>query len=347
MKSWYSIAAKAATNQTEISIFDEIGYWGISAKQFITDLKTVDPAHNILLRIHSPGGEVFDGNAIYNALKRHPGGVTVQIEGLAASMATVIALAGSPVRMSANGFFMIHNPWSIAMGDAEDMREQAELLEKIQAGIVNAYAAKSGQSAEQVQAWMDAETWFTAEEALAAGFIDEITDAIAIAASANKFARVGKFKNAPGDLTAPEVIMDEISATPEVIEEIPVEEIIEETPAVEVVEENPETPAPPVEEAPETPVAVIPGAEGIIAKFNELQARFDTVSRERDNAITALAAERLALDRLERSLGVAAAKVIPSIEPEIANSLSITREQFDKLDTLEKDSFFRNGGKLT
>lgn len=336
MKSWYSISAKAAANQTEISIFDEIGYWGISAKQFIADLKNVDPSHSILLRIHSPGGEVFDGNAIYNALKRHPGGVTSQIEGLAASMATVIALAGSTVRMSANGFFMIHNPWSLAMGDAEDMREQAELLDKIQAGIVNTYVAKSGQSPEQVQAWMDAETWFTAAEALAAGLIDEITDAIAIAASANKFGCIGKFKNAPDDLTVPEVIMDQVQETAETIEEVTVEE----TP----VEETPETP---VEEASETPVAFIANADSIAAKFTAIAAERDAFKALSDKYKAQLDAEKLALDRLERSLGVAAAKVVPELEPESANSVSITRAQFDNLNTVEQNEFFRNGGKLS
>jgi len=343
MKSWYYISAKAELKQTEISIFDEIGYWGITAKQFITDLKSVDSSHNILLRIHSPGGEVFDGNAIYNALKRHAGGVTVQIEGLAASMATVIALAGSPVRMAANGFYMIHNPWGVALGDASGMREQAELLDKIQAGIVNAYVAKSGQKPEQVQAWMDAETWFTADEALAAGFIDEITEAHQMAASANKFDRLAKFQNAPEDLTCAEIIMSEVEETPEPIEEIPAAEIVEETPAVEEtpVEETP------VEDVPETPVAVIPGADSIMAKFNAVSLERDAFKAKAEKAEADLAAERLALSRLESSLGVATAKVVPAIEPDTTEILAITREQFDKLDAIEKDSFFRNGGKLT
>lgn len=339
MKSWYSISAKAELSQTEISIFDEIGYWGVSAKQFIGDLKSVPANHNILLRIHSPGGEVFDGNAIANALKRHPGGVTVQIEGLAASMATVIALAGSPVKMAANGFYMIHNPWGVAMGDAGDMREQAELLDKIQTGIVNAYADKSGQTVEQVQAWMDAETWFTADEALAAGFIDEITDAHKMAASANKFDRLAKFQNAPVNLTHNEIVMEENQST----EEIPAAEVVEEIAADEVVEETPA----PVEEIPETPVAVIANADSITAKFNAISAERDAFKALADSYKARIDASDLALDRLERSLGVAAAKVIPAVEPESSDSLTITRAQFDNLDTLEKDSFFRNGGKLS
>ena len=344
MKSWYSISAKAEQLTTEISIFDEIGYWGVSAKDFIADLKTVPANHKIALKIHSPGGEVFDGNAIANALSRHPGGFEAQIEGLAASMATVISLGGRPVKMAANGFYMIHNPWGMAVSDAAGMREQAELLDKIQTGIVNAYVAKSGQTAEQVQSWMDAETWFTAQEAKDAGFVDEITDAHQMAASANKFDRLAKFRNAPSDLTSPEIIMSDISATPEPTEEVTAVEVVEEIAAVEVVEETPETP---VEEVPETPVAVIAGAESILAKFNDLQARFDAVAVERDTAIAALAAERTALDRLERSLGVAAAKIVPAVEVDSPVSNTITRAQFDAMNTPEQNEFFRNGGKLS
>jgi hypothetical protein len=219
---------------------------------------------------------------------------------------------------------MIHNPWGVVMGDAENMRDQAILLDKIQAGIVNAYVAKSGKTSEEVQKWMDAETWFTAEEALAAGFVDEITDAVKIAACVNG---LGKFKNAPQNLTTQETVMEDItkpkaSGSTLLMHDGQKAEWVEvqdnEAPPVEVAEEiaiaEEVTPAAPVEEVHETPVAVIAGAESIIAKFNDLQTRFNAVTQERDFAVSALAQERLALDRLERSLGVAAAKVIPAVE---------------------------------
>ena len=339
MKSWYSIAAKAEQNSTEISIFDEIGYWGVSAKQFIADLKSIPAAHNIHLRIHSPGGEVFDGNAIANALKRHPGGVTVQIEGLAASMATVISLSGSPVRMSANGFYMIHNPWSVAMGDAEDMRDQADLLDKIQTGIVNAYAGKSGQTTEQIQSWMDAETWFTADEALAAGFIDEITDAHLMAASANKFDRLAKFQNAPRDLTAAVVVMDETQS----LEQPAADELVEEIAAVEEIEETPA----PVDEIHDAPVvAVISGADMILARFDAVSLERDKFKAKAEKAEADLAAERTALARLERSLGVAAAQIVPAVEPESSDPLVLTRGQFENLTPEARSSFLKNKGAL-
>ena len=348
MNTWYAISPKAELKQTEISIFDEIGMWGVSAKQFISDLQRVPADHSILLRIHSPGGEVFDGNAIANALQRR-GNVEVQIEGLAASMATVISLSGAPVKMAENGFYMIHNPWGMAMGDAAELRDQAELLDKIRLNMVNAYAAKSGQSAEQITEWMDAETWFTAAEAQAAGFIDEVTDGMAIAATANKFTRLARFKNPPANLTARAEQM-EIPSTPEVITYSPevaeeAAEIIEAT----VVSENADQSVPSDESSlsdesaevepaveekpePEMPVAKIAAADSILAKYNAIIAERDAIRAELsaykaqlDNVKAELDSERLALSRLEASLGLAAARVVPVIEnasPEAADPVA-------------------------
>jgi len=327
MRNWYALTPKPSVSETEISIFDEIGMYGISAKQFITDLKAIPATDRIVLKIHSPGGEVFDGNAIFNALQRR-GNVEVQIEGLAASMATVISLAGMPVKMAANGFYMIHNPWGVAMGDAAELRDQAELLDKIRSNMVGAYAAKSGQDPEQIQEWMDAETWFTAAEALSAGFIDEITDTLALAASSNKFARLAKFKNAPANLTAqPHRMEIEITPSPEIVEEVIADSIVSESvPAeeIEIIEEI--APADQVEVAPDaTPQPIVSpvslaAADSILAKYNAILA-------ERDSAIIALQAysakvetlrdelneERESFARLERSLGLSAARVVPII----------------------------------
>lgn len=333
MRNWYALTPKPSVSETEISIFDEIGMYGVSAKQFISDLKSIPATDRIVLKIHSPGGEVFDGNAIFNALQRR-GNVEVQIEGLAASMATVISLAGMPVKMAANGFYMIHNPWGVAMGDAAELRDQAQLLDKIRSNMVGAYAAKSGQSAEQIQAWMDSETWFTAEEALSAGFVDEITDTLSLAASSNKFARMAKFKNAPANLTAQPPRMQDteiITYSTEVAEQsaeiIDASIVTESVPAEqpEIIEEI--EPTVEAEVAPEaTPLTVVSpvslaAADSILAKYNAILA-------ERDSAILALQAysakveilrdelneEREAFARLERSLGLSAARVVPIIE---------------------------------
>lgn len=326
--NWYALSPNPALKQTEISIFDEIGMHGISADAFIRDLASIPADDKIILRIHSPGGEVFDGNAIFTALKRR-GNVEVQIEGIAASMATVISLAGAPVKMASNGFYMIHNPWGSALGDSYELRKQAELLDAIRLNMVRAYAAKSGQETEQIEDWMDAETWFTAEQALAAGFVDEITEGMAIAASATRFSALAKFRNAPANLTAPSVKMENPS-TPEIIAEEPeVIEIIEATVVSESVpEEQPEPEVPAAEpQAPEAPVVpvALAAADLILSKYNAIAAERDSIRAELVATKGQLASEREALARLEASLGLAAARVVPLIEnaaPEAADPVA-------------------------
>lgn len=158
----------------EIFLYDEIGFWGVTASQFIADL-TEQEADEITLRINSPGGDVFDGMAIFNAIRNDPRPITVEIDGLAASAASYIALAGDDVRMAENAFMMIHDAWSVVIGNAQEMRETAETLDKIDGQIAAMYARKSGGSVEDYRDLMDAETWFTAEEAKEIGLIDSIT----------------------------------------------------------------------------------------------------------------------------------------------------------------------------
>ncbi len=194
MKTWFEMKAAASGDKhTEVMIFDEIGLWGVTAKDFATALKAIPEDHAITVRINSPGGSVFDGYAIFNALKSRAASVTTKVEGLAASMASVIALAGSKVTAAANSMFMIHNPCSGVAGDSEDMRKTADLLDKLTSQLVGIYAGKSGKSEDEVRAAMDAETWFTAEEAKAWGLVDEVTDGVAAIASFD----ASRFRNAP------------------------------------------------------------------------------------------------------------------------------------------------------
>lgn len=169
---WYEITAKAEA--AEVWIYDEIGAWGIGAKQFISELNALKTPH-IDLHVNSPGGDVFDGAAIFNALKRHPARVTSHIDGLAASIATIIALGGDEIRMAENALFMIHNPWGFAGGTAEQIRKTADVLDKVRSTMIGVYVSKSGQTEEQIVEWLDAETWMDSAEALSAGFVDEIT----------------------------------------------------------------------------------------------------------------------------------------------------------------------------
>lgn len=161
-------------SEAEILLYDEIGFFGISANEFVRELKNID-AETIHIRINSPGGSVFDGVAMHNALKDHPARIVAHIDSLAASIASVIALAGDEIVMAENAFFMIHNPWTLAVGDAEQLRKDADLLDKVaDSTIRTSYMAKTGKSEDEIKAWMADETWFTAEEALAAGFVDSI-----------------------------------------------------------------------------------------------------------------------------------------------------------------------------
>jgi ATP-dependent Clp protease, protease subunit len=182
VKNWYSIKAKADQKTAEISIYDEIGYWGVTAKQFIGDLKAVD-ATTIKLAINSPGGAVFDALAIYNALRQHPAAVEVTIMGVAASAASVIAMAGDTIVMPENAFMMIHNPLNMAYGNADDLREMADVLDKIGASLIGIYAKRTGLPDDEIKALLDAETWLNAEEAVTKGFADELQAELKVAAA--------------------------------------------------------------------------------------------------------------------------------------------------------------------
>lgn len=180
-ESWYSIKA-AGRGVAEVLLYDEIGAWGITAQQFARDLKAMGDLAKINLHIHSPGGDVFEGTAIYNLLRNHPASVDVYIDGLAASMASVIAMAGDTIYMPENAMMMVHKPWGIQGGDADDMRRYAELLDKVEDTLVMAYANKTGKSADDIKALLKEETWMNGREAVAAGFADQLTEPLQAAA---------------------------------------------------------------------------------------------------------------------------------------------------------------------
>ena len=180
-KTWYNMTAAEGETSAEISIYDAIGSFDVNAKQFVDELKGIN-ADTINLRINSPGGSVIDGNAMFNALQRHPAKVITHIDGLAASMASVIAMAGDEVHMADNALLMIHNPWTFSMGDADELRADADLLDKMSASILSSYG-RSQYEAEELKNLMDEETWFTAQEAFDAGFVDHISTGLRAAAS--------------------------------------------------------------------------------------------------------------------------------------------------------------------
>lgn len=187
MKTWYSMKASADNGEAEICIFSEIGGWGVNAAQFDRDLKSLGNVKTLNVKINSPGGSVIEGTMIFNLLASHQARKVVDILGWAASMASVIAMAGDVVRMPSNTYMMIHNPWMSTAGDAEQLRKDADLLDKMKSGIMGAYRRKAkGLTDEELAALLDAETWMTAAEAKAKGFADEITGEVAAAASVDR-----------------------------------------------------------------------------------------------------------------------------------------------------------------
>lgn len=173
-ESWYRLAKK--DEDAEVLIYAEIGMWGITADDFVRDLREVD-AKTINLHLNSPGGSVFDGLAIYNALVRHDARIVVHIDGWAASIASVIAMAGDEIRIGESGYVMIHKPWSWAMGDAGVLRREADVLDKLEDGIVDIYVARTEGDRKKIQDWVGAETWFNGKEAVEAGFADVLVEA--------------------------------------------------------------------------------------------------------------------------------------------------------------------------
>lgn len=372
--SWYAIrAATSDSAPVEVSIHDEIGAWGVSAKQFLGELANIPAARAIALSLHSPGGEVFDGLAIYNALKSR-GNVDVTIAGLAASMASVIAMAGRTVTMPRNAYLMIHNPSGMAFGDSADMRELADLLDKLKGSLVSAYTERTGIDPEEIEEMMDAETWLTGEEAAAKGFVDSVSDTLALAASASFGSR---FAHAPRALfDTPSPVMETQNpettvAAPEAaaaVEETPVP--ASETPAVESADETPAAEADPAENMSDSDLlaaatatlkktratraqveALTAERDAALAKISELEAA-NTTLRSSVELVAQLRAEIAKMQEEEKTLAAQAAEIAAShglrpdaartLPPPVAESESDIAAQFAQItDPAARSAFFK------
>ncbi|MHB0998205.1 MAG: head maturation protease, ClpP-related [Armatimonadota bacterium] len=164
-------------------ISDEV-WWGdeVTPKAFADELTALGDISHIRVRINSPGGGVFAAHAIYNLLKMHSAKITVHIDGMAASAASVVAMVGDEIIMPKNSMMMIHNPWSYASGDARDLRKMADTLDQVRETIIAAYQAKTGIDRGQLINLLNAETWMTADQAKGYGFIDTISDSVKVSA---------------------------------------------------------------------------------------------------------------------------------------------------------------------
>lgn len=235
MSKWYSIRARqakprakesaAAETSAEVYIYGDIGesWWDetITARDFVKDIAALD-VDQLTVRINSVGGSVPDGLAIYNALKRHPAAVTVSIDGMAMSIASLIAMAGSTVEMAENAILMIHAPWTYAAGNSVDMRETADMLDKWAEAMATSYAAKTGKDQADVLALLTdgVDHYYTAAEAIAEGFVDTVVSALPIAASgaisADALARFGKTGFPPAAVAAQPSLKEIVTMTGQV-----------------------------------------------------------------------------------------------------------------------------------
>lgn len=188
---WYTIRAATDDTPARVSIYDEIGYFGVSAQDFTNELDNV--TGDLDVHISSPGGDIFDGVAIYQALMDRAGAVSITVDSLAASIASVIAMAASPgkLTMAPKATLMIHEGWAMCVGNAKDMTDTAALLDKMSDTIASIYADRTGKSATAWRQAMRAETWYSAQEAVEAGLADQVApkrgqqDAKAVAAAAS------------------------------------------------------------------------------------------------------------------------------------------------------------------
>ncbi|WP_035546372.1 head maturation protease, ClpP-related [Burkholderia sp. 9120] len=246
-RKWWDIRALTnaqGSSVAEIRIYDEIGFWGTDAKTFVARLDEVAAgADEVIVAINSPGGDVFDAFAIYNALRRYAGRVTTRVDGVAASAASLVAMAGDRVVMPENAMLMIHNPWTVAAGTSADLRATADSMDRARDGILAAYRNKSGKTDEELTAMLDAETWFTAAEAKEAGFADEIETPVKLSASVRAAGLLARFAAAPSSVQAL------VDAAVDTTVGNPGSQV---TPPVDPVAEPPVDPAPPNPEPPVT-----------------------------------------------------------------------------------------------
>ncbi|KWC72033.1 head maturation protease, ClpP-related [Burkholderia cepacia] len=205
-KRWWDIRAQANAaggSEVEIRIYGDIGFWGTDADLFAAKLDEVAAtATSIVVAINSMGGDVFDAFAIYNAVRRYAGKVKGRVDGVAASAASLILMACDTIEMPSNARLMIHNPHTVAAGEAGDLRKLADLLESMSDSMLAAYVERSGRTEEEVRAIMDAETWLTAAQAKEQGFCDAIVDPIRIAAYAGAARLAARYAAVPAEIVA-------------------------------------------------------------------------------------------------------------------------------------------------
>lgn len=211
-RNWFAVkAAAAAGSPAYISIYDEIGVGGITASDFEHDLRSLGKPKALDLHLNTPGGDVFQGTAIHAMLARLSAAgthITVYIDGVALSMGSLIAMVGDEIVMPSNAMMMLHDPVGGVLGTSGDLVEMADVLDRAAAGMVTIYAARSGKTRAEIEAIMATETWYTAAEAVEAGFATRVESPVAIAAQFE----VARFKHPPQHLVKLQTVDDLVKA---------------------------------------------------------------------------------------------------------------------------------------
>jgi ATP-dependent protease ClpP protease subunit len=236
LRKGYSITVKADKKEAEVWIYEDIGegwFGGISSKQFAADIKALGDVEKITLRLNSQGGVAFEGIAMYNVLKNHKARVVVQVDGLAASAASIIAMAGDEINMAENAMMMIHEAAGVTMGPAADHRKTAQILEKLNESLITTYATHAKVDEKKIAKLMSDETWMSAEDAIVMGFADAMTEALEIAAYGD-FGKY-KYKHLPQNLAACAKNMPSQPTLEEEAEEAPAVAVAEQPAAPEPI----------------------------------------------------------------------------------------------------------------
>lgn len=229
--TWYTVQAsgEASERVIEVFVYGEIGGWGITANQFVQDLRAMDDGVSpVIAAFNSIGGDLFDGLAMHNALSRLGERCTGRVDALAASAASVAVCGAHRVVIASNAMLMIHNPWTYAAGDAEDFRKVADVLDQTMEAIIAAYKAKAPDIDEvELRRLVAAETWLTANEAVALGLADEIGDGVKVKACLGQGAVLQRYQHAPAELLAqfdeppetdPDTELDKLPPAPTVVD---------------------------------------------------------------------------------------------------------------------------------
>lgn len=184
LSRWNPLLVEAKTDNNTIEIYDQIGDdgWGGGFKmnRLSAALRSIGSENDVVVSINSPGGSFFEGVSIYNTLREHKGRVTVRVAGLAASAASVIAMAGDEIEIAESAFMMIHNSWALAMGNRHDMMTVAETLTQFDDSMAGVYAARSGKNKSKIKQMMDDETWMSGSDAVKQGFADIMIENLSV-----------------------------------------------------------------------------------------------------------------------------------------------------------------------